>query len=67
MEATRLGRRRALSQCATSEMIDRVGGENLLLREMCGTPALIESAPVSIARDLVSIGIADRAVRSSID
>jgi hypothetical protein len=31
------------------------------------TPALIESAPVSIGRDLMSIGIADRAVRSSND
>jgi hypothetical protein len=38
-----------------------------LLNEMCGTPGLIESAPVSIVRDLVSIGIADRAVRSSND
>jgi FAD-dependent urate hydroxylase len=38
-----------------------------LLHEMCVTPALIESAPVSIVRDLVSIGIADRAVRSSND
>jgi hypothetical protein len=34
---------------------------------MSVTPALIESALVSIVRDLVSIGIADRGVRSSND
>jgi hypothetical protein len=34
---------------------------------MCVMPALIESAPVSIVRDLVSIGIADGALRSSND
>jgi hypothetical protein len=51
-----------------SVMIDRVGGASISrLNEMCGTPGLIESGPVSIVRDLVSIGIADRAVRSSND
>jgi hypothetical protein len=38
-----------------------------LLHGLCVTPNLIESAPVSIVRDLVSIGIADRGVRSSND
>jgi hypothetical protein len=45
--------------------IDRVGGEIVLRHEICVTRAVIESAPVSIVRDLGSIGIADRAVRSS--
>jgi hypothetical protein len=45
-------------------MIDRVGGENLPPPRDVRDARSIESAPVSIVRDLVSIGIADRAVRS---
>jgi hypothetical protein len=48
-------------------MIDRLAAKISLLYEICGPPALIESAPVSIVRGLVSIGSADRAVRSSND
>jgi hypothetical protein len=47
-----------------SVMIDRVGGENLPPPRDVRDARSIESAPVSIVRDLVSIGIADRAVRS---
>jgi hypothetical protein len=46
---------------------DREAARIPLLDEMCVTPTPFESAPVSIVRDLVSIGIADGAVRSSND
>jgi hypothetical protein len=60
------GRVRLLTR--DSERNDRSGWRReSLLHEMCVTPALIESAPVSIVRDLVSIGIAARGVRSSND
>jgi 2-polyprenyl-6-methoxyphenol hydroxylase-like FAD-dependent oxidoreductase len=64
-----LGRRAAfLTLPLDCERDDRSGWRReSLLHEMCVTPALIESAPVSIVRDLVSIGIADRGVRSSND
>jgi hypothetical protein len=64
-----LGRRAAfLTLPLDCERDDRSGWRReSLLHEVCVTPVLIESAPVSIVRDLVSIGIADRGVRSSND